>query len=196
MEIKRYYVQLDSQLRENTPLDLGPLEPPVVLVTTEGWNKLTDRTLNFAIRLSPDVVAVHLTALAGPEAGEKRNVLRVQWATNVEEPARKAGLRPPRLIFLQAQFRRMQGPVLELIRDIKRDYPNRVISVLIPSVIKEHWWQYMLHTHRAWRLRSALLRYGGSQVVVISVPWYLEEPQIATALDAPSGDISMTSQHV
>ena len=130
MEIKRYYVQLDSQLRESTPLDLGPLEPPVVLVTTEGWNKLTDRAINFAMRLSPDVAAIHLTALAGPEADERRNVLRVQWATDVEEPARKAGLRPPQLIFLQARFRRMQGPILELIRNIKRDYPNRVIAVL------------------------------------------------------------------
>jgi hypothetical protein len=28
-----------------------------------------------------------------------------------------------------------------------------------------------------------VLRYGGSQVVVINVPWYLEEPRIEQGLD-------------
>src|SRR3954453_7439894 len=198
IEVKRYYTHLDSQIHDNPPLDIGHLEPPVVLVTTEGWNKLTDRAISFAMRLSPDVAAIHLTALAGPEVDEKRNVLRVQWATDVEEPAQKAGLRPPQLIFLQAPFRRMQVPFSELIRNIKQDYPNRVIAILIPSVVKEHWWQYLLHTHRAWRLRSALLRHGGSQVVVISIPWYLEEPQIESALNEGSEEVAFapqTSQH-
>jgi hypothetical protein len=115
MEVKRYYTHLDSQIHDNTPLDIGHLEPPIVLVTTEGWNKLADRAISFAMRLSPDVAAIHLTALAGPEVDEKRNVLRVQWATDVEEPAQKAGLRPPQLIFLQTPFRRMQAPFLELL---------------------------------------------------------------------------------
>ena len=78
----------------------------------------------------------------------------------------------------------MQTPLLELIRKVKRDYPDRLIGVLLPGVVKEHWWQYLLHTHRALRLRSALLRYGGSQVIVISVPWYLEEPQIEAGIEA------------
>jgi len=32
-------------------------------------------------------------------------------------------------------------------------------------------------------LRAALLRYGGSRVVVINIPWYLEEPQIEQGLE-------------
>ena len=31
---------------------------------------------------------------------------------------------------------------------------------------------------RAWRLRSAVLDFGGQRVVVIGVPWYLTEPKI------------------
>lgn len=68
----------NCQPHENTPLDLSRLEAPIVLVTTEGWNRLTDRAINFVMQLSPGVVAVHLTALAGPGVDEKRHVLRVQ----------------------------------------------------------------------------------------------------------------------
>jgi hypothetical protein len=181
--VKRYYRELDAQLREDGPLALRGMEPPVVLVLTEGWNRLTDRALNFALRLSPDVAAVHLTALAGPDADENRQELRRQWSKDVERPAREAGLRPPQLVLLQAPYRRIQAPLLQLIQATERDYPNRLIAVLIPEVIKEHWWQYLLHTHRARRLRSALLRYGGSRVTVINVPWYLEEPRIEAGLD-------------
>lgn len=52
----------------------------------------------------------------------------------------------------------------------------------------------MLHTHRAWRLRSALLRYGGSQVIVINIPWYLKEPQIEAALSEESDAAASTSK--
>jgi hypothetical protein len=55
--------------------------------------------------------------------------------------------------------------------------------VLIPELLKEHWWQYLLHGQGARRLRTALLRYSGSRVVVVSIPWYLEEPHIEEGLE-------------
>jgi len=110
LAVKRYYRELDSQLREDGPLDLRGMEPPVVLVVTEGWNRLTDRALNFALRLSPDVAAVHLTALAGPDVDENRQELRRQWSKDVERPAKEAGLQPPQLVLLQAPYRRIQAP--------------------------------------------------------------------------------------
>jgi hypothetical protein len=59
--------------------------------------------------------------------------------------------------------------------------------VLLPEVIKTTWWQFLLHTHRARRLHAKLLRFGGSNVVVISMPRYFEEPDkeqgVAAAVD-------------
>jgi hypothetical protein len=153
-----------------------------VLVATEGWNRLTDQALQFALRLSPDVVAVHLVHLAGPDVEERKQTLRKRWAEDVEMPTKQAGLRPPQLILLDAEYRRITGPLLQLIRETERDYPNRLITVLIPEVVKDHWWQYVLHTHRARRIRSALLRYG-SRLVVITIPWHLEEPRIEEGLE-------------
>jgi hypothetical protein len=42
--------------------------------------------------------------------------------------------------------------------------------------------QYPLHGHRAQRLCAALLRYGGS-CVVINIRWYLEEPRVEEGLE-------------
>jgi amino acid transporter len=181
--IKRYYVQLDAQLREDRPLDLRHREPPIVLVVTEGWNRLTDRALQFALRLSPDVVAVHLTALGGPDVQERRHLLRRQWSHDVEKPARQAGHKPPQLVLLEAHYRRIQGPLLKFVAATEKGNRSRLIAVLVPQLVKEHWWQYLLHGYRARRLCAALLRYGGSRVVVINIPWYLEEPHIEEGLE-------------
>jgi amino acid transporter len=181
--VKRYYVELDAQLREDGPLDLQHTRPPIVLVVTESWNRLTDRALQFALRLSPDVVAVHLTDLGGPDVHEQHRLLRRKWSHDVEQPATQAGHRPPKLVLLEAHYRRIQGPLLKLVAATEEEYPDRLIAVLIPQVVKEHWWQYLLHGYRARRLRAALLRYGGSRIVVINVPWYLEEPHVEEGLE-------------
>jgi hypothetical protein len=66
---------------------------------------------------------------------------------------------------------------------MQKKHPDRFIAVLIPELMKQHWWQYVLHTHHAQRLRSTLLRYGGPQTIVINMPWYLEQPRIEEAVE-------------
>ncbi|MDB5397081.1 MAG: ydaO [Rhodospirillales bacterium] len=175
--IKSYYSQVDSSLRDDRPISLGSVEPPTVLVATEGWNKLTDRALNFALRLSPDVTAVHLTALAGPDDDDEQ-AIRDRWAKHVEAPARAAGVNPPRLLFLRSDYRLMHEPLLKLIKELQSEFPAHPIALILPEFVKTSWWQFLLHTHRAYRLRSRLLRFGGSQLVIVEIPWYLEEPTI------------------
>jgi amino acid transporter len=181
--IKRYYSELDSQLREDRPLDLRHTRPPIVLVVTEGWNRLTDRALTFAMRLSPDVVAVHLMDLRGPDGHERHRLMQRKWFEHVEQPARQAGHKSPQLVLLEAHYRRIQGPLLKFVAATGEENPGRLIAVLIPHMVKEHWWQYLLHGYGARRLRGALLRYAGSQTVLIDIPWYLEEPRIEEGLE-------------
>ena len=181
--VKKYYVRLDGQLRDQRQINLRGGDPPLVLVATPGWNKLTDRALQFALRISPDVLAVHFTDLKGSAGEEQERALRQCWARDVEEPARKAGLRPPQLVPVKARFRSMTGPLLQLIGEIQRQNRNRLIAVLLPEVVKEYWWQHLLHSRRLRRMQAALLRYGGSRIVVMIIPWHLEEPRIEEGLE-------------
>ncbi|MBV9053169.1 MAG: APC family permease [Hyphomicrobiales bacterium] len=181
--IHKYYAELDAQLREDGPLHLTHADPPIVLLLIEEWNRLTDRGLQFALGLSPDVVAVSFMDLQGPDTREQHKKLRRQWSSNVEQPARAAGMKPPKLMLLEARYRRITEPLLQLIAQIEKENRDRLIAVLLPQVVKEHWWQYLLHTHRSYRVRRALLRYGGSRLVLLTVPGYLEEPRIEEGLE-------------
>ena len=181
--IKRYYQNIAARLRDRGPLEFRPGKPPVVLVTMRQWNCLTDEALRLAMQLSPDVTAVHLAALEGPDVQGDERKLREQWAKDVEKPAQAADYpNPPQLVFLSAPYRRIHAPLLKLIREIEDKNPDRTVAVLIPEVVKRHWWEYLLSTQRARRLRSVLLEYGGSGVVVIGMPWHLTEPKIEEAM--------------
>jgi hypothetical protein len=158
------------------PLDLSRNEPPVVVVPIRQWDKLVDKALRFAVEMSPDVIAVHLFAIEGNEDDDHARKLREQWAEDVEKPAQTAGLSPPRLEIIESPYRTFFEPLMELISGLREQYPGRMIAVLVPEVVKTNWWQFLLHNYRGEILRSALLRHGDHRLVVVSVPWYFEDP--------------------
>src|SRR5207237_2753224 len=110
--IKRYYAQINRQLRDEGPIVFDDLAPPVVIVPIGEWNRLAERALRYAMRLSREVVAVHLTRLEGPEAEEHAERRRRSWRDDVERPARAAGLPPPRLVQIPSPYRSIVGPLL------------------------------------------------------------------------------------
>ena len=173
--IRRYYDEVEAQVRDPSPLDLAGIEPPIVLVAFETWNRVSDHALTLALGMSPDVIAVHLTELAGPDGEEERQICE-RWRHQVEEPALAAGLVAPRLMLLPAQYRDIHEPILKLAGELEARFPGRRMAVLVPEVVKRRWYQHLLHTHRARHLRRQLMAHGGSKLTVISVPWRAEEP--------------------
>ena len=174
--VKRYYKQVDRQIRTRKPLDLSKNEPPVVVVPTQKWNKLVDKALRFAVEMSPDVIAVHLFAIEGTEGDEQAGKLRGAVGRGCREtgprrgpPAPPAGDHP---VALPQVLRTTHGAD----RPGREQYPGRMIAVLVPEVVKTNWWQFLLHNYRGELLRSALLRHGDHRLVVVSVPWYVEDP--------------------
>jgi amino acid transporter len=174
--IRRYYDRVAARVRDSSPLQITSTEPPVVLVAIDEWNQLADRSLTLALSLSSDVIGVHLSQLAGPDTDEEQRKLHQQWQRDVAEPSRQAGYRPPKLVILQAQYRAIHEPILKLARELEDELPGRAIAVLIPELVKQRWYQRLLHTNRAKRLRSQLLKHGGTRLTIINVPWYLHEP--------------------
>jgi amino acid transporter len=171
--INRYYRWIEKEICDPEPLKLGRETPPIILIPIEDWDKLTAKALRLALALSPDVIAIHLTHLSGPEAKEHEKSLRAHWRRGVEEPAEAAGDAPPRLMILQAQYRAIHEPVLKLAGELEQKFAGRRIAVLIPEVVKRRWYQYLLHAGYADHLRRQLLREGDSHLIVIDVPWRL-----------------------
>jgi hypothetical protein len=132
---------------------------------------MTDRALQFAMTLSPDVVAVHLLRLAGPDMEDDGAALREKWRAEVIAPLEAQGVQAPRLILLPAPYRELHEPLLKLIARLDLETPGRSVAVLVAETVKNHWWEYILHSNRADRLRKMLLKYGDSRVNVIIAPW-------------------------
>jgi hypothetical protein len=176
--VKRHYDHVDREIACPRPLDLSHLQPPVVLVPILGWNTITEKALRFALRLSSDVIVVHVSTT---EAGESR--LREQWERYVEQPLRQANMVQPRLLFLTSPYRLLVTPLLRYIHRIKSECPGRQIAVIIPELVQGRWYQYLLHNHRATLLKAALLFHGDGRTVVINVPWYLDQDEREAAKD-------------
>jgi amino acid transporter len=190
--VRAYYARLEWRLRPRGPVSFKQSVPPVVLLPIEGWNHLSANAITFALELSNDVTALHVSAAGGDEQGRDVRELRQLWAREVERPALRAGIKPPRLVCVESRYRRLVEAVLEYVANLEQEFSNRLIAIVIPELIKVHWWEHLLHTHHGLRLRHALLKHGGGRVIVVSVPWYIDRPvelkELATTeeLDYPA----------
>src|SRR5215831_381252 len=145
-------------------------EPPLVVVPIKGWDMISERALRFALQLSPDVIAVHVCLGA-----EDNHALRTEWEEKVEGPIKGTSLPLPRLMIIHSPYRQLLKPLLSYIEQLKREYTTRTIAVVVPDLVEAHWYEYLLHNQRAAWLKADLFLHGEQRVVVINVPWYLEE---------------------
>lgn len=183
--IKRYYARLDGRLAILAPFTIGDPRPPIVIIPIRDWNRLGERALRCALRMSPEVIALHLSRLEGPDIEEGAEKLRLRWRDDIE-PALRALRRPaPRLVQVDAPFRGMNSPILKFIARTREQNPGRAIAVVIPALAEAHWWELPLHKRRARRLQGVLSREGGANLAVVIVPWSLEDPQPGNVLDSP-----------
>jgi len=183
--VRRHYDAVAEQIGHPRPLDLSHNDPPVAVVPLGGWNIVSERALRFGMRLSPDVYAVYVKlpdANGKDEEGEKKaQDLRGQWAEQVDKPAQAAGLPLPHLEVLSSPYRKVSGPLTAYLKQLKGQYPDRLIAVIIPELVETRWWDWLLHNHRATALKANLLLLGDPRIVVINVPWYVQYGKAARA---------------
>jgi amino acid transporter len=167
MAVRRHYTEIEHEIELHTPLNLTHLQPPIVIVPLQGWTKIAEKGLRFAIQLSPEVHALQV------RASDKTEDLRGSWPHLVEEPARDLGLPVPTLTVVDSPYRQVFRPILDFVNDIAQKNPDRQVAVLIPELVEHHWFHYFLHNQRAVVLKALLFVKGNQRISVINVPWYL-----------------------
>lgn len=167
--VRRHYNTVAQEISNSTPLDARNIAPPLVIIPMREWNKMAEKGLRFALRLSGDVTAVQVRT-GDPVEDE----LGRRWHDLVEVPATQAGLPVPRLVQLPSPFRHVFNPMLEYILAVKREHPGRQVAVLIPELVARRWYHHLLHNKRAALLKALLLVRGDDDIIVINVPWYLD----------------------
>ncbi len=65
-------------------------------------------------------------------------------------------------------YRELSGPVMDFIDALDEEWPDDIITVVVPEFVLDHWWEQLLHNQSAFVLRSRLrLR---PNTVVTAVP--------------------------
>jgi hypothetical protein len=168
MWVHRHYDQVTEEVRCPNPLQFEHLGPLIVIVPIQSWSLISQRAMQFALTLSPEVHAVHVGA------EEETNSLRDNWKRLVEDPVTQAGGTPPNLVTLTSPNRLIIMPILDFVLDTEAKNPGRQIAVIVPELVERHWYHYPLHNQRAELLKALLLVKGSRNIVLINVPWYIE----------------------
>ena len=168
--VHTHYRAVGREVATDAPMDAAGLQPPLALVPIRGWSAITRKALRLALKVSPEVYALHVAA-----DEDAMQALEDGWERRVLEPARAAGLSPPQLVVVYSPYRRLYGPLKQVVSDLQKAHPGRDIAVVVPELVGTRWYHYALHNQTAALIKAYLLLSGFRRVVVVNVPWYLEE---------------------
>jgi hypothetical protein len=170
--IRRHYDRVAREIACVDPIDFRDQEPPIVVLPVFAWNQVARGGLQFALNLSSELHVVHVESEGSEDSGM---AFEKQWSEFVGIPMLEAGLAAPRLVILKSPYRFVINPIVEYILNLQKQVPHRRIAVIIPELVEKHWYFYFLHNQRAASLKTTLYVRGQKGIVVINVPWYLDE---------------------
>ena len=130
-----------------------------IIVPVNDINQGTLTALRYAMSLSSDVTAVHISM-----DRSETEALRAAW------PKWGEGVR---LAILASPHKMVLEPLLEYIQGLMAlRLDNEVMTVVVPESVRPHWWTNLMRTQMALLLRLSLPFETG--IVITDVPYALE----------------------
>ncbi len=168
VRVRRHYHSIKMLTFCRLPVDTASLDqPPIVVIPIEHWSNISRQGIEFAARLSPEVIALHV------EPAEHAELLEADWEQYVVKPFRAAGKQLPKLQLLPSPYRFIIIPIVQFILDLSKQHPDRSIIVVIPELVEDKWYEYFLHNQRGRLLEWVLLARGNERIFTVSAPWYV-----------------------
>jgi amino acid transporter len=166
--VRRHYHAVKMMTSCRVPVDAAGLsQPPIAVIAIDRWSNITRQGIEFAARLSPEVIALHV------DPSEHSELLQEDWDHYVEKPFRAAGKEPPKLHILPSPYRFVIIPIVQFVLDVSKQNPTRSIVVVIPELVEDRWYEYFLHNQRGRLLEWVLLARGNERIFTVSAPWYV-----------------------
>ncbi len=162
--IHRHYGSVSEEIA------VAPDEPTMLpsrvhsIVLVSKVHRPTLQALAYARATRPSVLEAVTVAVDPDEA----RALAEEW----EE--RKI---PVPLKVLDSPFREITRPIVDYVRELRRESPRDLVTVFVPEYVVGKWWEQLLHNQSALRLLARLRFTPG--VVVTSVPYLLESGRAA-----------------
>jgi amino acid transporter len=118
--------------------------------------------ITYARSLAPD----RLLALSVVHDEHQQNELEEQWERYSI---------PVELRTVYSPYRELSGPVLGFIDELDKEWPDDIVTVVVPEFVLSHWWEQLLHNQSALVLRARLRMRPNT--VVTAVPIHVYEPE-------------------
>jgi hypothetical protein len=171
--VRRHYETILRETECRRPANLNGLRPPIAVLPLQRWSKVAEEALRFAYTLSREVSVLHIMP-EDEQTPPKEGDFMSAWKEYIESPAAQAAFTPPELVILRSPYRLVLTPIFEHILELERQYPDRLIAVLVPELVERQCYYYVLHNQRAAALKLILYLKGTGRIIVINVPWYLD----------------------
>ena len=167
--VHRHYIRVNREIDLDRPFIPAEASQPIVVIPVDRWSRISEKALSFALTMSCEIRCVHV------ETGDGPDPFRDGWENNIVAPLRAAGRCIPKLVTLKSPFRYIIHPIVNYVLDLERESATCKVCVLVPELVVRHWWEGLLHNRRSDLLKMILLMRGNRRIVVIDIPWYMEE---------------------
>jgi amino acid transporter len=167
-KVRRHYHYVRVQTLCKEPVKPANQEnPPIAVVPIDRWSRISKQGLEFASRISSEIIAVHV------EPEEHSELLKAAWERYVDVSFREAGRPAPQLLTLPSPYRFVIVPIIQYILQLSEKHPRRRIVVVIPELVEGAWYEYFLHNQRGRLLEWMLQVRGNERIFTVSAPYYL-----------------------
>jgi len=154
--IHRHYKSLAHDLSLEHYGQPPPFKRQRVIMPISAIHQGTLEALDYALSLSRDVTAVHVSIDA--EQTEKLRHKWSWWGKGV------------RLVVIESPYRTFLEPFLDYVNELCGILqPNERLTIVVPQFVPKHGWHNLLHTQTAFWLRLVLL--GKKGIVITEVPY-------------------------
>jgi hypothetical protein len=157
LRINRYYGQVAKDIEVDQTTTFGATGDHAVVLVGK-MQKPTLKALDYAIAARHESIeAVHINI--DDHASEQ---LSKRWdEMNIQVPLR----------IVPSPYRDISMPLIKYIKARRAEFGSEVVTVYTPQYIVGHWWENLLHNHKARRIRQKLMLVHG--VTIALVPWLL-----------------------
>ncbi|WP_431221487.1 APC family permease [Leifsonia xyli] len=160
--VHRYYRDVEKEVEVDPVTTFGSVGDHAIVLIGK-MQKPALKALDYAIAARHDSIeAVHVSI--DEEATQK---LQRQWIEqNIHVP----------LTIIESPYREFGVPLVKYLKHRREEHGSEVVTVYLPQYIVGHWWESILHNHRARRISKQLMLCHG--VTVALVPWLLDSSSL------------------
>jgi len=162
MGVNRYYRDVEKEIEVDPTTTFGATGDHAIVLVGR-MQKPTLKALDYAIAARHDSLeAVHVSI-----DDETTKRLKRDWVKqNIHVKLR----------ILSSPYRDLSHPLIQYIKGRRAEHGSEVVTVYMPQYVVGHWWENILHNHKARRIRQKLLLVHG--VTVALVPWLLDSSDV------------------